>query len=158
MISQTDAHVEQRLAALERRSRRALFLTLTLLSVALIAWVGAPQSVPGVLRGQAFELVDAEGNVWAELALQEEGPALTLYDGERTARVSLVHSDDESALYLRDEKGDIRVGAAQFAHGGGGFALHGPGGDGAAVLYLKGDGSLTFYDVNGEATSRVPAK
>jgi hypothetical protein len=158
MISQTGLHIEDRLAAMERRSRRATLLVLVLLSAALIAWVGGPQSAPEALTAQAFQLVDAEGNVWAELALRENGPALVLFDGEGVTRASLIHSDDESALYLRDEKGDIRVGAAQFAHGGGGFALHGPGGDGAAVLYLKGDGSLTFYDVNGEATARVPAK
>lgn len=158
MSSHTNAHVEQRLAALERKSRRALFLTLTLLSAVLIAWVSAPQATPEVLSAQSFELVDADGNVWAELSLQDGGPALTLYDGESTARVSLGHSDDETALFIRDEKGETRVGAAQFAHGGGGFALHGPKGEGAAVLYLKGDGNLTFYDVNGEATSRIPAK
>lgn len=50
--------------------------------------------------------------------------------------------------------GDTRVGAAQFAHGGGGYALHGPGGRGAAVLYLKDEGSLTMYDADGAVAAR----
>ena len=49
-----------------------------------------------------------------------------------------------------------RVGVAQFSHGGGGFALHGPGTRGAAVLYLRGDGSLTQYDTTGVVTARWP--
>jgi hypothetical protein len=158
MSSQTRAHVEERLDILEKGRRRTNVLTFGLLSVALVAWVAAPQSAPDVVRARSFELVDAEGTLWAELSIREEGPAIALYDGDGTARLSLVHSDEETALYIRDREGDIRVGTAQFAHGGGGFALHGPGGKGAAVLYLKGDGSLTFYDVNGEVTSRVPAR
>lgn len=54
--------------------------------------------------------------------------------------------------------GDTRLGAAQFAHGGGGYALHGPGGRGAAVLYLSGDGSLTIYDAEGGVTARFPER
>jgi hypothetical protein len=71
-------------------------------------------------------------------------------------RVTLRHDDDETALYLRDAAGDIRVGVAQYAHGGGGFALNRPEVKGAAVLYFKEAGSLTFYDAEGTITSRVP--
>ena len=52
--------------------------------------------------------------------------------------------------------GTTRVGVAQFAHGGGGFALHGPEAKGAAVLYLQGDGSLTFYGPDGDVQARYP--
>ena len=45
---------------------------------------------------------------------------------------------------------------AQFAHGGGGVALHGPRDKGAAVLYYKGAGSLTMYDEAGKVVARVP--
>ena len=55
-----------------------------------------------------------------------------------------------------DETGGTRLGAAQFAHGGGGYALHGPEMKGAAVLYLKGEGSLSMYDAEGELTDRFP--
>jgi hypothetical protein len=51
---------------------------------------------------------------------------------------------------------ESRVVAAQFAHGRGGFALHGPESKGAAVLYLKEEGSLTFHGSDGEVTARLP--
>jgi hypothetical protein len=58
----------------------------------------------------------------------------------------------------RDDAGDTRLGAAQFAHGGGGYALHGPKMKGAAVLYLAGEGSLSMYDPEGIRTARFPAQ
>jgi hypothetical protein len=72
--------------------------------------------------------------------------------------MELTHDSSGTRLYVHDDAGDVRVGVAQFAHGGGGFALHGPQGRGAAVLYLKGDGSLTFYDVAGAVTARFPSE
>jgi hypothetical protein len=48
----------------------------------------------------------------------------------------------------------LAVGGTLFAHGGGGFALHGPEAKGAAVLYLKGDGNLTFFGAEGEVQAR----
>ena len=71
-------------------------------------------------------------------------------------RLTLSHDAAQSALFIRDDEGTVRLGAAQFAHGGGGFALHGPESRGAAVMYLKGQGSLAFYDENGTVTTRVP--
>ena len=66
------------------------------------------------------------------------------------------HSQEQSALLLKDESGNTRVGAAQFAHGGGGFALHGTDMKGAAVLYHKRGGSLSFFDTLGSLTTRIP--
>lgn len=82
---------------------------------------------------------------------------LQVIDAAGCVRVDLRHDSTETGLFVLDESGDPRLGAAHFAHGSGGFALHGPGLKGAAVLYLKGEGSLTFYDSAGTETSRVPA-
>ena len=81
---------------------------------------------------------------------------LQIVDADGRVRIDLRHDDSETGLFIVDDAGDTRLGAAQFAHGGGGYALHGPGGRGAAVLYLKGDGSLTLYDADGSVTSRFP--
>jgi hypothetical protein len=44
------------------------------------------------------------------------------------------------------------------AAGGTGFALHGEGSKGGAVLYLsKGRGSLSFYGEDGTVLDRIPA-
>lgn len=59
-------------------------------------------------------------------------------------------------MLLWDDEGQIRVGVAQFAHGGGGVAMHGPHGKGSTALYHKGEGTLTFYDRNGKVTKRMP--
>ena len=68
-----------------------------------------------------------------------------------------VHDETQAAMYLLDEAGAIRVGAAQYAHGGGGFALHGDESKGAAVLYMKDrKGTLTFYDDGGGVRARLP--
>ncbi len=66
---------------------------------------------------------------------------------------------EQTGLFLRDAEGTVRLGAAQFAHGGGGCALHGEESKGAAVLYQKGGkGSLSFYDEAGGVTHRVPKR
>jgi len=59
-------------------------------------------------------------------------------------------------LYVRDASDQVRIGVAQFAHGGGGVALHGAAAKGAAVLYFKEQGSLTFYDSEGNVIARSP--
>jgi hypothetical protein len=64
-------------------------------------------------------------------------------------RSATIHDESQTGLLVLDEAGQIRVGAAQFAHGGGGFALHGPGGQTSAVLYLKDEGSLSFHRADG---------
>jgi hypothetical protein len=81
---------------------------------------------------------------------------LQVVDVDGRVRIDLRHDDAETGLFLLDEVGDTRLGAAQFSHGGGGFALHGPGDNGAAVLYLSGAGSLTFYGEGGEILARYP--
>ena len=76
-------------------------------------------------------------------------PALYFRDAEGVTRLALFHEAEASGVYVSDETGTTRIGIAQFAHGGGGVALHGPESRGAAVLYYKDDGSLRFFDGNG---------
>lgn len=147
--------LEERIRRLERRGR--------VLGALLVAGLGFLVVSANGRRGETvaaerFELVDGEGRVRAEMAIDEDGSAgFFVRDGEGRVRGCLVHDDAQSALYLFDEAGAIRVGAAQYAHGGGGFALHGEGTEGAAVLYMKErEGSLTFYDAHGTVRARLP--
>ncbi len=147
--------LEQRIAALERRSRIWKIFGLGCMMTILL-WTCYPGGVPDEIRARRFALVDAEGRAYAELRMTDEGPGLYLLDSGGVARVSLVHSQEETALYLRDADDQVRIGVAQFAHGGGGVALHGAAAKGAAVLYFKGEGSLTFYDSEGNVIERSP--
>jgi len=132
-MNPTEQSLEARIRRVERKQRR-LTATLALsLMAALLAWARAPQ-VPDSLQARRIEVVDDEGRV----------------------RIELRHDDEETGLFVLDSEGVTRLGAAQFAHGGGGYALHGPGMKGAAVLYLKGEGTLTMYDGEGNVTSRFP--
>ncbi len=154
--------MQERLEALERRlesiSRRNRGLgIIILLGVAAVLLVGAAQSEPDTLKAKKLQLVDDQGRVRASLQLIENAPVVSLTDESGQERLRLVTNADETGLFIRDDKGVIRVGAAQFAHGGGGFALHGPDSKGAAVLYLKGEGSLSFFDAENNRTLRVPA-
>jgi hypothetical protein len=110
-----------------------------------------------VLRAERIEIVGRREEPAIVLGWDEQqSVGLFVNDPGGTARIALAHDSNGSALFIRDSKGTIRVGAAQFAHGGGGFALHGPDSKGAAVLYLKENGSLTFYDDEGNPTLEVP--
>ncbi len=127
--------LEQRVRRLERRNLLLIVLALPLLVGAFARRSPSTQDVPDVVRARRVEIVDADGVV----------------------RLELVHNVDETGLFIRDSAGVVRLGAAQFAHGGGGFALHGPNARGAAVLYLKGTGNLTFYDSTGAPVARFPS-
>jgi len=147
--------LEPRVRRLERRLRA----TTALLAGAVLAGVLVAARAPAfeTLRAGRFELVDEQGRVLAELAVDDEGSAgFFLRDTAARVRAALVHDDQQTGLFLFDEEGTVRVGAAQYAHGGGGFALHGPESAGGAVLYLKGEGSLTFYDAEGGEKRCVP--
>lgn len=125
-----DAHIfEGRLRRLER-TNRLLVAGLLLVAGGAVAWRPAQ---PDRLQLRSLEIVDDDGRTRARLAHDAEG----------------------TALYLIDAEGSTRAGVAHFAHGGSGVALHGPEGRGAAVLYLKGEGSLTFYGSEGEVLRRV---
>jgi len=83
---------------------------------------------------------------------------LFINDPNDRLRVAAVQDQSQSAFYVFDTTGTIRIGVAQFAHGGEGIALHGENSKGAAVLYYKDSGSLSFYDTDGKITSRIPDK
>ncbi len=147
-------HLEARLDRLERRNRT---LTLLLAAAGLALATTSFGGQDDVLRARGVELVDAEGRARAELALDADGSAgLFVRDAEGRVRASVTHDDEATALFLRDTKGQVRLGAAQFAHGGGGYALHGPGGSPTTVLYQKEAGSLTFFDADGVIVERFP--
>lgn len=145
-----------RILHLERQVRLLLGL---LLAVTALALLGAASPFPPVdeaLRASRFELVDEEGRLRGELALRDGDPVLSLFDREGQARLTLNHDAGGTALLIRDQAGVVRLGAAQFSHGGGDFALHRAESKGAAVLYYDDSGSLTFYDHDGDSTLRLP--
>lgn len=150
-MNQTIESLEERVAALERAIRTVIVT----IGAGLLVLVLSAASHPGPVRAHAFQLISDDGEVRAELVLQDGLPALHLKDREGVDRVSLFHQDDASGLHVMDEKEITRIGVAQFAHGGGGVALHGPDSKGAAVLYLKGSGSLRFFNQNGKITNQV---
>ena len=104
----------------------------------------------------AYVLTDSTRHVRGEWTIRDASPTFVLFDAEGRERLILLHIQEQSALLLKDESGNTRVGAAQFVHGGGGFAFHGVDMKGAAVLYHKRNGSLSFFDTLGSLTARIP--
>lgn len=138
---------------------------LVLSVVSLVAYGFTTRVVPAkakaekVVRTERLEIVGAGPEPVAILGLDDDGAAgLFINDPQGSMRVALAHDPDGSALFIRDAQGVIRVGVAQFAHGGGGVALHGPDSKGAAVLYFKEAGSLTFFDTEGNKTLHMPER
>lgn len=148
--------LELRLRRLERTNRA---LAMTLLVVAALASAAALRQEPPaeVLRARQLQLVDERGTVRAELAVRDGSAGLFVSAASGEERIQLMHDDEATGLFLKDATGVVRVGAAQFAHGGGGFALHGPESKGGAVLFLKNTGSLRFFDAEGKVTNSVRA-
>ncbi len=155
----TNADLECRITRIERENRRLRLLGLVLLATALSACV-ALNATPGTqtLTAERLLIVDANGETVIELGAVEGGYGLQLRDGDGRVRVSLHDNAEETGLFVRDQAGDSRVGMAHFAHGGSGFALHGEGLRGAAVLYYKKKGALSFYSEDGEVTARFPVR
>jgi hypothetical protein len=150
--------VEPRLRRLERTNRLLLVLLLALGASHIGREVRGGEKTE-TLRCQRLEIVDEEGAVTVALGTDEEGSSgVFIHDKRGRLRITLTHDREQSALFLRDRSGDVRLGTALFAHGGAGYALHGPHGKGAAVLYYKDDGSLTFYGKEGDTLHRVPGK
>jgi len=134
--------------------------SLTLLFAAILAWLLlAPRTpgTPGTLRAEAFELVD-DGRVVAVLETRDGNPRLAFRDSDGVERVQLFHDEETTGLYLADARGTTRVGVAQFAHGGGGVALHGEDSRGALVMYYKGSGSVSFFGQNGDVLREISAR
>lgn len=146
-------NLERRIARLERGNHVYQILLLIFASFGLLALTGDD----GALRARSFELVSEDGLLRASLRLDEGNPVFTLNDENGLERLKLFYEPDATGIYVLDAESTPRIGIAQFSHGGGGVALHGPKSKGAAVLYLHGEGSLRFFDPDGEVTTRVPA-
>lgn len=139
---------------LRRAEQRVTTLAIALaLAVAAIAWLFYRPAGP--LRATSLEMVDSKGNTVALLGSMGGRTGLFLVDKKSVPRVSLFHADDADGMYIDDGEGVTRIGVAQFTHGGGGVALHGPGSQGAAVLYYKTAGSLRFFDAEGNVVREV---
>lgn len=149
--------LRHRISALEKRVRLLVVALLVTMGVICIN-LAYPffSGNPGVVAS-AYVLTDSAGVARGEWTVRAGSPTLVLLDSAGRERVLLLHDGDHSALFLKDARGDTRVGVAQFAHGGGGFALHGEKRKGAAVLYYKESGTLSFFDTSGSVTQRVPA-
>jgi hypothetical protein len=133
-------------------------LLLVIIVVGLLAFMLSQKPEPGALRAASIQLVDNRGDVLAELAVRDGNPGLYLDDEAGQTRAALFHAPDGTGFYIMDSDGVTRVGIAQFAHGGGGVALHGERSRGAAVLYFKEEGSLRFFDADGRVTNEVSAE
>jgi len=148
--------LETCIASLERRNR-ILFLSLTgIMSIILLGAITRVPDETKIMQAERFELSDSDGCVRAEMALRDNQPVFAIKDENGRDRLEIKHDAEETGVFIRDETGTIRIGAAQFAHGGGGFALHGPESKGAAVLYYKSKGSLSSIDDAGNMTLRIP--
>ena len=149
--------LENRLIKLERTNKLLISIVL-LLTLFLVAGAAIDRSNSNLLRAERIEIVDAHGNVKTVLGTDKEGAnGLFVFDDSGVARLSLTQDKEQSALFIYDEKGTTRIGVAQFAHGGGGLALHGADSKGAAVLYYKTSGSLSFYSTDGNVLTRIPS-
>jgi hypothetical protein len=148
--------LEARIETLEQRARMLFGALLVTTSLALLGAAPSAETAGAPVRATRFELVDAAGRVRGELSMREGAPVFSLLDESGQDRLSLNHDAGGTALFIRDTDDVIRVGVAHFAHGGGGFALHGPDSRGAAVLYYDEAGSLSFYDREGNTTLRLP--
>lgn len=140
-----------RIARLERNQR----ILLAGMGTCLVVLLAAAATGPAGIRATSFELLADDGSVAAELVTRDGNPGLYLKDASGRDRVAVLNDPDAGGIYIKDEDGVTRIGLAQFSHGGGGLALHGPESKGAAVLYLKGTGSLRFYDEAGVVSNQV---
>ena len=135
--------------------RRQNRLLTALLIIAVAGVLSGATTSDTTIRASSIQLIDANGSIRAELGIRDGSPGLFIVDENGVDRIRLVDQIDGTGLYIQDESGTTRLGAAQFAHGGGGFALHGPESKGAAVLYLKNQGSLRFFDSDGNVTRQI---
>ena len=98
------------------RTTKALLASVAILLAAQLYRPAAPVSAaqadeaakaPGVVRAQAFELVNDQGKVVAQLHLGEQGGGnLRLRSEDGTVRVKLGANDDGSSLILFDTEAE----------------------------------------------------
>lgn len=147
-------------SSIEIKIARLQFMlwVLTLVIVAILAWPLLAPAAEGTLRAEAFELVDDDGRVVAVLESDGGYPRLAFRDASGIERVQLFHDAEASGLYVADAVGTTRIGIAQFAHGGGGVALHGEESRGALVMYYKESGSVRFFGQSGDVVREISVR
>ena len=153
-MAMTTDMLELRLNRLERTNKGLL----ALLVLGLLLGAGVTPEPADVLQARSIQVVDAQGLVRAEISTRDGDAGVYLTDAQGKRRLALFHADDATGLYINDETETTRIGVAQFSHGGGGVALHGPESRGAAVLYYKDGGSLRFFDADGTVTEQITSK
>jgi len=153
-------NLERRIKKLEWWNRLLVLSMVSLSTYGFSTQVAASKGkTEELVRTERLEIMGKQGQPAAILGFDDQGSAgLFINDPGGSVRMALAHDPEGSALFIRDADGVIRIGVAQFAHGGGGVALHGPHSQGAAVLYFKESGSLTFYDGEGNPTTQLPEK
>jgi hypothetical protein len=151
-----DNKFKKRLKHLEWQNRLQMIFILGL--VVFLIYGSSPQGEENmIVRCERLEVVDGDGHLVAVLGIDADGSrGLFIHDQRDHLRLAAVQDPSQSAFYVFDTTGTVRIGVAQFAHGGGRVALHGENSKGAAVLYYKDGGSLIFYDTEGKITSRIP--
>lgn len=138
-----------------RHLKMGLFLIGSCLCLLFVSGAGF---LPSVQRAERYEVLDGSGQLRGIFGVYDEGVMIRLLDDSGREKVKIVENGDEVGMFLNDSLGVVRVGVAQFAHGGGGIALHGPQSKGAAVLYYKDSGTLTFYEKDGTARLKIPER
>lgn len=132
-----------RLEMLERQNR---WLTI-IAGATIVTMLIAATAGPAVVRATSIQLIDENDKVRAELSSKDSVVGLYIMDSDGNDRLRVTHDADGTGLFINDDAGTTRIGGAQFAHGGGGIALHGAESKGAAVLYMavyEGTGQPAF--------------
>lgn len=148
--------LENRVKRLETLNKIYILLVALFASIVFWGMQSVNDSVSDVLKAREFELVSSEGNVLARLTFKDNGPGLYLLDEEGRDRVAMIYGPEQGGYFVMDDSGHTRLGAALFSHGGAGYALHGKKMKGAAVLYYKEKGTLSFFGPEGEVLLRLP--
>lgn len=142
----------------QRRIRRLELLVYSLGFVVflLLVWIlSVSFQSRSIIKATGFQLVSDSDIVMGEFGFNGTSPILYLADEAGRKRLIATHDIEGTRVFLNDADGTTRVGIAQFSHGGGGIALHGEKGKGAAVLYYKQQGSLRFFDKKGDITRQI---
>jgi hypothetical protein len=148
--------LESRIKRLEKLNTIYILVIVFFCSIIFLGLQSVNNSVSEVVKARQFELVSSEGNIIARLTFKDNGPGLYLIDEDGRDRVAMIFSPEQGGYFVLDESGNTRLGAALFAHGGAGYALHGKDMKGTAVLYYKEKGTLSFYGPEGEVLLRLP--
>ena len=101
---------EERLRRLEKQNQQLKLLAkflLLILTPALL--VTCRNEQPSTVKAQQFVLVDASGQTRGDLIVGSDGPALELYDSNKTLRVGLAVLGDMPTLTLKDSAGVGRL-------------------------------------------------